>query len=200
MQIRVVLHSAESASLDFMAKPVNGENLNADGTRPGLFRACIRSVGISSSRDKLKLISFQASEARNWTTSPLQSWTVNTSYRFEDWIIKADLDFEEQLNTDIFSGGFLPETDVYKVKWSIEANPPTTPVRHIAWSSDSDVVMDLFNDESASNVVFVIGSHEEGSEPEQLIYAHTKVLCARSNYFKKSKHFCSSGYVQLNRY
>lgn len=117
---------------------------------------------------------------------------TDTSYRFEDWIKKVDLDYEDQLNIGVLSGRPLLETDVYTVRWSIETNPLTASVGHVPWSSDSNVIMKLFDEESASDVVFAIRSHLEGSEREQLIYAHTMVLCARSNYFKTSKRCCSS--------
>ena len=63
-----------------------------------------------------------------------------------------------------------------------EIFPPTRTT-----SSFPDVIASLFDDEETSNVVFAISDPRRSTRHDEYIYAHTKILAIRSEYFKTSK-------------
>lgn len=73
------------------------------------------------------------------------------------------------------------------ISWSIDT-PISEPVPAALPISLSLalVVAELFDDMDVSNVKFVIANPRRNSKEEQLVYAHTKILSAQSDYFRTS--------------
>lgn len=82
-----------------------------------------------------------------------------------------------------------PAPDVYTATWSIERKLPLETIPEVM-TSEAKIIASLFNDKPTSDVVFVIHNPRKNSGLEERIYAHTKVLSAKCEYFETSKCCC----------
>jgi hypothetical protein len=73
---------------------------------------------------------------------------------------------------------------VYNITERLDQIPPPSNVQ----TSFSDISASLFDDEETSNVVFAISDPRRSARHDEYIYAHTKILAIRSEYFKNSNY------------
>lgn len=81
---------------------------------------------------------------------------------------------------------------VYNITERSEEIPQTRPTISLP-----DVSASLFDDEETSNVVFAISDPRRSTRHDDFIYAHTKILSIRSEYFKSSEWAMRASYILL---
>lgn len=77
--------------------------------------------------------------------------------------------------------------DKVGVSWTIETPKiQEEPIPLTLPPSLATIIADLFDDIDASNVQFIIHNPRRSSKVKKIIYAHTKIISACSEYFKTS--------------
>lgn len=163
-QIQLSLNNASDVLLFFLAKHRPGEALDKDGERKGHYEVSVEmTLGNLTWCYTEPLRRYRPTQY----ALPAIGWSTN-------WFSKSVVfDF---LDRD-------PCEDMALINYTIieqsDAIPPTRAI-----TSFPNVAASLFDDEETSNVVFAISDPRHSTRHDDYIYAHTKILASRADYFK----------------
>jgi len=162
-QIQLSFNDPSYVRLSFLAKHCPSEALDKAGDRKGLYEVSVSMrLGLMNQSHTEPFRRYQPTQY----TFPASGWS------HDYWISKSGILDYNRNSDDVASL-------VYNITERSEELPPTR-----AMTTLPDIAASIFDDEETSNVVFAISDPRRSTRHDEYIYAHTKILAIRSDYFK----------------